>query len=45
MKLLLFILSLVFMISCSPIKQTCCKKVEKTEKTCQKTEKDKCCKK
>lgn len=29
------------MISCCPVKQTCCKKVEKTEKT----EKDKCCKK
>ena len=31
------------MVSCSTPKQGCCKKTEKVEKTCTKTEKDKCC--
>ena len=43
MRVLLFSVCLVLMASCSTPKQACCKKTEKVEKTCTKTEKDKCC--
>lgn len=43
MRLLLFSMFVILMASCCPAKQACCKKTEKVEKTCTKTEKDKCC--